>query len=65
MPARNPNKQPYEQVTYDFVKSCDARTLLGTFTRLFIPASEHSVHRQTCGCFTMDKSAGDLIAPLF
>ena len=33
----------HEQVTYVFVESCDARTLLGTVTRLFIPASEHSV----------------------
>ena len=32
------------QVTRVFVESFDARTLLGTVTRLFIPASVHSVH---------------------
>ena len=39
-----------------FVESCDARTLLGTVTRLFIPAS---VHGKTCGWFTLDKPAAD------
>ena len=44
MPALNPNKQP--SVHYNragdsivFVETCDARMLLGTVTRLFIPAS--------------------------
>ena len=32
----------HEQVTFVFVESCDARNLLGTVTRLFIPAFEHS-----------------------
>ena len=38
----------HEQVTYVFVVSFDARTLLGTVILLFILASEHSVHGQTC-----------------
>ena len=30
-----------EQVTHVFVESCDAHTLLGTVTQLFIPSSVH------------------------
>ena len=53
-----------EQVTYVFVESCEARTLLGTVTRLFIPASKHllviysgQIRRW------LEKSAGDLEHP--
>ena len=46
MPALNPNKQPsvhFNRAGHSsvFVETCDARMLLGTVTRLFIPAFVH------------------------
>ena len=46
MPALDPNKPPsvhFNQASHSsvFVQTCDARTLLGTVTQLFIPASVH------------------------